>query len=110
MIVHKQPDQSSQHDGKTDQTRSKALGKLNLLLAFFNLVPVPPLDGGNVLAGLLPEGAEPLFAMLRQYGFIILYVLMLTGVLSYIVLPPTWLFRSALQIPPSQVFEGVLYQ
>ena len=37
MMVHKQPDQGSQHDGKTDQSRSKALGKLNLLLAFLGL-------------------------------------------------------------------------
>jgi Zn-dependent protease len=61
----------------------------NLLLAFFNLIPIPPLDGGNVLAGLVPEGAARVLDGLRQFGFIILYGLMLTGVLTDLILPPT---------------------
>ena len=52
------------------------------------MIPVPPLDGGNVLAGLLPREAAAAFDSVRQYGFIILYALMLTGVLSQIILPP----------------------
>jgi Zn-dependent protease len=64
----------------------------NLLLAFFNLIPIPPLDGGNVLAGLVPEGAARVLDALRQFGFILLYVLMLTGVLGDLILPPTRFF------------------
>ena len=61
----------------------------NLLLAFFNLIPIPPLDGGNVLAGLVPEGAARVLDQVRQFSFIALYALMLSGVLSQIILPPT---------------------
>jgi len=60
---------------------------LNVLLAVFNLVPVPPLDGGNVASGFLPLPAARAFDQLRPYGFLILYALMFSGVLSRFVFP-----------------------
>ncbi len=70
--------------------------EINLLLAVFNMLPIPPLDGGNVLAGLVPEGlARGLDRLRGAGGFVILLVLMYTGVLYDIIMPP-YLFLSEL--------------
>lgn len=60
---------------------------LNVLLAVFNMLPVPPLDGGNVLAGLVPEPIARLIDQMRPYGFLILYALMFSGILFQLTTP-----------------------
>ncbi len=73
--------------------------ELNLLLAIFNMIPVPPLDGGNVLAGVLPDRAADVFDAIRPYGFIILYALIFTGVLVRIVRMSDYLAYQLLSWP-----------
>lgn len=66
-----------------------AMVQLNLLLAVFNMLPIPPLDGGNVLAGVLPEPVAASYdRLVRPYGFVILIVLMATGWLYRLIGPP----------------------
>lgn len=64
-----------------------AFVQLNLLLAVFNMIPVPPLDGGNVLAGLVTGSMAAALDRIRPYGIVILYALMFIGVLSRFVYP-----------------------
>jgi Zn-dependent protease len=66
---------------------SRAL-QLNVLLAIFNLIPIPPLDGGNVLSGILSGRLLRAFNAIRPYGFLLLYVLMFTGGFDYILAVP----------------------
>jgi len=63
--------------------------RINVMLAIFNLLPVPPLDGSGIVAGLLPPRQAYEFEKLQPYGFIIFFVLYLTGVLSFVIIPPT---------------------
>jgi Zn-dependent protease len=60
---------------------------INLALAIFNIIPIPPLDGHWVLYGLLPESAAAAFQRIGSYGFIVLYALMFTGALRIINRP-----------------------
>ena len=62
--------------------------QLNLALALFNLVPLPPLDGSRVVAALLPPELERPYSRLERWGLLILLVLMFSGVLSWLLGPP----------------------
>ncbi|MCB2048939.1 MAG: site-2 protease family protein [Novosphingobium sp.] len=69
---------------------------INLFLALFNLIPLPPFDGSHIVEGLLPEDAARAYARLRPYGLPLLFLLLLVvpwlfpdlGIVQRFVLPP----------------------
>lgn len=69
---------------------------INLILAVFNMLPIPPLDGGNVLAGLVPESMAQVVDRMRPFGVFVIYGLMLTGALNFVFEPIGELMRALL--------------
>ncbi|MEE4165000.1 MAG: site-2 protease family protein [Desulfocapsaceae bacterium] len=60
---------------------------INLVLCVFNFLPIPPLDGSRILAGLLPADIARSYASYEKYGFILILILAFSGILSMIIIP-----------------------
>lgn len=70
---------------------------VNVTLALFNLIPLPPLDGSHILSNLLPiDKAQAYSRFAGQYGMPILLILLITGGLRYVIGPPSTLLLSFL--------------
>ena len=80
---------------------------VNIFLALFNLLPIPPFDGSHIVEGLLPRAAAEQYNRLRPFGFLLLIVLLLVvpllfpqlGIVQRVVLPPVeWLSGLYMQL------------
>ncbi len=60
---------------------------INIFLALFNLIPIPPLDGSHILALFLPRDLARLYAYLQPVGFILILILFYTGIMGVILMP-----------------------
>jgi Zn-dependent protease len=78
---------------------------INVFLAIFNLIPLPPFDGGHVVEGLLPRHLAVQYAKLRRYGFLLIIILLLVvpmlfpnaEIVQRIIGPPVnWIIRALL--------------
>ncbi len=70
--------------------------QINVALAFFNLLPVPPLDGSKILMTVLPENLNRYYAYLEPFGFIIILILVFTNTLDKILIPIISIFTHIL--------------
>lgn len=85
---------------------------INTILMVLNLLPLPPLDGGRVMTGLLPGPLAWKFSRIEPYGFMILLALLVTGVLGKIMWPAISLVMGALGLLsglPASEFKQILF-
>jgi Zn-dependent protease len=72
---------------------------LNLILAVFNLLPIPPLDGSRIAGALLPRPLDAAYFKLEPFGLLIVFALLFTGVLSTWVIPWIEWLANAMNVP-----------
>lgn len=71
---------------------------INIVLGILNCLPIPPLDGGRVLMNLLPGRMGWNLHRLEPYGFLILVLLMMSGILSYVIGPIVFMLMNGIKI------------
>ncbi|MCG8570492.1 MAG: site-2 protease family protein [Spirochaetes bacterium] len=80
------------HFGYSENIFSRILElyiQINIYLCFFNLIPVPPLDGGWILRHFIPERSQAIFDRIYPFGMLIIYVFLILGLVRYIVFIPS---------------------
>ncbi len=70
--------------------------QINIALCFFNLLPVPPLDGSKILMAILPENLNRYYSYLEPFGFVIILILLFTNMLDKILIPLIYTFTNLL--------------
>ena len=83
---------------------AQALILINLVLAFLNLIPIPPLDGSKVLMRFMPSKYYNYYLMLERYGFLIIVILLASGVFSHLILGPVGFFYRIFLLIPRSLF------
>jgi Zn-dependent protease len=78
---------------------------VNVLLGFFNMIPIPPLDGSKVFMGFLPREYDAFFMKIERYGFFIIIALAVTGAFRFIMMPINWIVTALLYVP-NLIFFG----
>ncbi len=82
---------------------------VNVIIMVLNLLPLPPLDGGRILVSVLPHRLAEAVSRVEPYGFIILIVLLITGMLGYVLWPligmSLSLIASAFDVPVGQLLR-----
>jgi Zn-dependent protease len=68
--------------------------EINLILAIFNLIPVPPLDGSRILAAVLPGNLGIKYLQFERYGMMLVFALFVLGVFSHVIFPVFYFLRS----------------
>lgn len=72
---------------------------INIILAVFNLIPIPPLDGSHLLAAFLPQPLARYYSYLEPVGFVLIIILLFTGILGMLIIPLYRLIAAFLHVP-----------
>jgi Zn-dependent protease len=83
----------------------KALVIINIVLACFNLIPIPPLDGSKVLMRFLPSKYESYYVMMERYGFLVIIILLATGAFSTLIWVPVNFLYNYFTVIPTTLFN-----
>lgn len=74
------------------------MAQINIILAAFNLIPIPPLDGSKILMGFLSSRLQHVFSRLEPYGFFIIIALLYIGALNPLINFFRWIIQSIIRV------------
>lgn len=87
MVSGFSPDDFFRNDANPVVSFISKMMFLNLSLAVFNLLPIPPLDGGKILSNFVPDSVKPVLDLIEQFGFMLLLLFVYMGLFNLIIRP-----------------------